>query len=715
MDVRGETPTAGALDAVNTGVTAADEVATDDAKQKAEAAERAQVEAFIKEYTQARDFDKAARAQYALDRRYAAGTAHLDWAVSANLIGSFIDILVSFLYSRNPDVSVKKAPRVDNRGTKQEDDFAKTMELMISSLWKNPTSTLKDSCKKMVRSALTNGIGWLKVIVVANDANIPAMQTQLNDSRENIATLESYKRQIMSEDPLYDGPYKSQEEIDAKLLELRHLEESLTTRMEVALRKALVVDFVSAEDMQVSLDVRDIMDYKSAGWNSNCIYRQKQDVLAMFSRLTEADLKDATCYYQRPVKDLKPLNDYQKLTGMVGIEGNAEYASEADQFTSEKGANATATPDQQGPEFYKIIERWNRTTGFIETVVEGVKKWAREAYQPPYPTSRFYPYFALAFYPVDGARHPQSLPWRLFKLMNEYNAARSSKRLTRDRAIPATIFNASGLAPTEAQKIEKAVHQEFIGINPTDKSMKIGDLFAEKPIAVGDMRLFDTQDILQDMERISGVQEALQSAVSVEKTATEAEIQQTGFTSRTTADRDSLEGVLTDLAVYTGESALTALDRKEAIRRCGTKAFWPHGMAIDDLLTMVEIQIVAGTTGKPKASADRDAWATVLPLLQGLMEKIQLASASGNLPLSQAYSELIRETLVRLGDDTDPDRFIPIVPATPVLPGAAPGGMPGAPTPSGDAGMPGAAPTDNVPIGDLVAPQLAPPEVQPPA
>src|SRR5882762_4546711 len=61
--------------------------------------EEAQVKALWEEYTEAYEFDKDARKQFALDRRYAAGTADMTWAVSANLIGSFIDILCSTLYA----------------------------------------------------------------------------------------------------------------------------------------------------------------------------------------------------------------------------------------------------------------------------------------------------------------------------------------------------------------------------------------------------------------------------------------------------------------------------------------------------------------------------------------------------------------------------------------------------------------------------------------
>jgi hypothetical protein len=307
-------------------------------------------------------------------------------------------------------------------------------------------------------------------------------------------------------------------------------------------------------------------------------------------------------------------------------------------------------------------------------------------------------------------------------LQDEYAACRSGLRLTRERATPGTLVNGSSLDSTEMRKIEQSKHQEFTVVKPTNPDQPLRDIFAEKPIAVGDMRLFETQAIVSDMERISGVQEALSQSSAEPKTATEAEIQQSGFASRTTADRDVLETMLTDLAHYTGELALSALDDKDAQRIAGAHAFWPAGMAIDDLLTMVEVTIEAGTTGKPKSSGDRDAWGVVMPMIKESMLQIQEALMLGNKPLADALIALLQETMSRMGDESDVTRFIPTPPELPVPgvlpPGADPAatgsapGDPGAggvpPTGEDPNAVPGVAPAVSTPP-ELMAPELAPP------
>lgn len=736
----GAEPNAQALSAVSDGVQHANNLEAEKADEEARQKEENAVSKLWEEYDEARKFDKEARAQYALDRRYAAGTAHVDFVVDANLIGAFIDILVSFLYARNPDVSVKKSARVDNRGTKAEDDFAKTMQIIVSKLWRNPNTRLKTQCRKQVRSALSVGIGWLKVIMQCKGTNIPQMQTELNDSRKNIAQLEDLKsryapKPVLGPDgaPLFnldgspmttpsdytpgpDDQCKSEAEIDAEILKLRELEASLSQRMELAVRKSLVVDFVAAQDVQVSLDVADLNDYLSASWIANAVYKPVSTISALFPRLTEDDVKSAKQYFNKRSRDLQPLSDRQRLTGLAGGDYNAD---EAEQFTTSD--SRTSREGAEDVPFAKIVELWNRDTGHVHTMIEGVKRWAKEPYQPDYPTSRFYPFFQLAFYEVDGARHPQSLSWRLMKLQDEYASVRSSQRLVRERAKPGTLFNASGVSAEEAKKVSSGTYGEYIPVQPTDPDKPLRDLFAPKPIEVGDMRLYDVEPILRDMERISGVQEALASTSQAEKTATQAEIEHTGFASRTTSDRDTLETMLTELANYTGELAISALDMTDATRMAGSHAFWPHGMAVDDLLPMVEIEIEAGTTGKPRNSNDKEAWGVILPQLEKLALQIVQAKMAGQTAIADALTALIQETMIRMGDESDVMRFIPdIQPVAPVPGAVAPGAVGAAPAPGGELPPEGAAPVGDalvppeLPVPELAAPVLPAPELAPP-
>lgn len=613
------------------------------------------VEKLWKEYNDARKFDENFRKQIAIDRRYAAGTSDLAWAVTTNLIGAFIDILVALLYARNPDVSVRKAPQVDESNTYQMQVFARTLEIVISNLWKK--GNLKKPARKAVRSVLSNGEGWFKCNLHSEKKPQPEVEKALNDAQETHARIIAQQKLI--EDPQNQDP----ETLEAEKAEKEALIKELQEKLEVAVNKMFIVDYVETENIQVSTDINCIENYTDADWIGNELYMTPEKALSSFPRLTAEDIKTAKKYYQRAPKELTTRDiDNVLPQGMLTAES-------AQAFT-------TATSSQESPEFLRVVEIWDRRDKQIRTIIDGVKCWAKEPYPPPYPTSRFYPYFYFAFYEVDGQRHAQSLSWRLYKLQDEYSSSRSNFRLTRERSIPGVLFNATMLDEVEAKKLTESKSQEYTALRPADPATPLSNLFAPKPVQAIDMRLYDPTLILNDMERISGVQEALSAAINSPgnpKTATEANIQQSGTQARTTSDRDNLEGMLTELAEYTAQQALQCLEIRDVQRLAGPKAFWPTGMDIEDLFTLVEITIEAGSTGKPRQATDMQAWSTILPLIQKSLQEIEQAFAQGNVPMANALIELVKETMLRLGDESDVERFIPRQPP-PGSPGA--GGPP---------------------------------------
>jgi hypothetical protein len=628
--------------------------------------EKQLIRRLLKAYNSARTFDKDARKEYAKDRKYASGKADLTWAVDANYIGTFIDILISFLYGQDPDVLAQPTEKVGTTPDENDEMFADTLQLVIRLLWKN--ARLKKYFRKMLRSSLSVGPGWLKVIMVVEKRNNPLIENKLNDARDNMARLVAKRETIKNK----EGD-KDEEEINVLIKESELLMASLSDKLEVVFRRGLAIDFVRAEDMQVSLDVSEISDHLSANWNANQMFIQSDEAPMMFPRLTAEDLKTAKVFYQR--KDKKD-SSAANVT-----------AEDAEKYTA---ATQTGGGAEDEVKFIRVVELWDKRDNHIKTMIDGVNKWARLPYQPPHASTRFYPYFELALFETDSERHPQSLTGRLIKLQEEYSSARSNGRLARERSVPGIIFDAQKITPDDIKKIERSVHQEYVGVNPIGGD-DIRKAFAEKPVGKYDPRIYDTSASVKDMEVIAGVQEALSQGISRTKTATEANIEQTGFASRTGADRDTEEDVLTDLARYTAELSLQALPYEYVVKIAGKLAFWPENMPFEEVVTMVNVEIEGGTTGKPNKDAERQSWATVMPLIRETIIVIQQAFAAGNVPLAEALSELLRETLQRMDDRVNLDRFLPTLAATPE--GAVPAEQAGgAVTPSPGAAAPAGAP-----------------------
>lgn len=606
------------------------------------------------EYDAARKFDEDAREQYNKDRAYASGAALKHWASSANLIGSFIDILVSFLYARDPDITATASSTVGGV-TQDAKDFAETASIVDSRLWKK--GRMKKACRKQLRSTLSVGVGWLKIIMTHETRRDPLVQKKLNDLEDNMQRLQANQTELQ------EGEL-SADEIVVKLKEAEQLKISLQAQLEVVYRYGVAIDFVPAEDMQVSLDVNDLSDHLDADWNANEMYVLTSKLREKFPRLSAEDVKKATCYYQHKAKDGDNV-------------GDGKEALRYSQAPSSGG-------DGKEPTFARVVELWDRRDLHINTMIDGLDKWAVEPYTPPYASTRFYPYFLLALFEVDGSRHPQSLTGRLIKLQDEYSHKRSNSRLATERSIPGIIFDSTGITSQDVKKIEGAVSQEYVGINPV-KGDDLRKLFAEKPIAKVDPMIFDTRPVISDMERISGVQEAMSATVSVQKTATEAKIQDSGFASRSSTDRDTLEDMLGDAAEYTTELAIQAIPPEYVIRLAGEKAFWPYGMDAEDVLTLAELEIKAGSTGKPDEAELRQSWSVILPLIEKLMAAIQQDQMMGNIPLAEARRNLLVETLRRLDERIDIDAFIPQG-TLPIMAGVP--GVPGNETAPDDAAPP---------------------------
>lgn len=691
-------------------------------------AERTLVERWLKEYTAARQFDRNARLQYARDRKYAAGESDPNWASDANLIGSFIDILVSFLYAQNPDVGVRPARQVEETpedspiaappappglgaalgapglgaelappgappgmppipgappgmppaagppglppaglpappvplapSTPKPDatrvKMAQTMELVISQLWKD--GGLKKGGKKMVRSSLSIGPGWIKATMLTQKIPAPQLDKELSTQVDQLASITAAKA------ALADG---ESQEPEADELAIQDKIKGLNARLAKKKRYGMMVDSCRAEDIQVSLDIADLADYKDARWISNDIYVEKRTLMERFPRFKDEDVKASASYYQRtaPVQT-------EVMDTVLG-----DNTAEVGQF-SKTEQNSGNTSGKQ-TEFAKIIEIWDREDQLIRTIVDGVKMWAVEPYPPPQATKRFFSFFYLAFYPVDGKRHPQSLSWRLHKLQDEYSSCRSNERVTRERSLPGILFNSGVMDHDEAKKLSDGVIGEYIALKTVDDT-PLQNVFIAKPISTYNPQLYDTQPIKADMETISGVQEALQGASSPgsdRQTATEVNQKTAGFQSRTSADRDVLEDVLDDLAEYTAECAIQECPLSWVQRVAGKNAFWlgpddtagTPGMDVEDLLNMVEVEIDAGTTGKPNAGADKAAWAQILPLLEKSIMQIRAAQAA-DPGMAESLIQVLRETLKRLDDRLDIEEFIPQGVPTPIPP-----------------------------------------------
>lgn len=608
------------------------------AKRRLESEQREQdrrlIEKWAEKVSRARKHDKGYRERWAEDRRMARGET--EWLVDTNLIGSILEVLAAFLYAKNPDVSIRPSESVNKKFIEAYRGVGDTLQIMVSRLFHD--AGLKKTAKRWVRKTMTVGTQWIKAGIQTRKGD-PITEKSINDLQENLKRIESKAAQLA------DG---EKDNSDAEKAEIRANITALEGRMERQRAEGLVLDLMAPEDVVVAPDCGEVENYLQAPWIAFDNYKDRDAALEITGwKGKDAELlKQANLYTQRPRRGEDDEGGSQLSTQWVSLDA-------MDSEDTERAEN----PDG----FYRFTEIWSLRDGVVFTMIEGVqKKWAREPYAPR-TGARFYPCFGLMFHPIDGERYAQSDVYQLTRLQNEYGRTRSNKAEHRRRAIPGIVFDETQVTEESVNKLTSAQVQEYTGVKPVRPGVDMRTLFAPKVYNRIDEGLYDTDEILKEMEKISGAQEAAQGGVQVEKTATEAKIQESGRGARSGARLDDLEDALTELAEYVTQITLQVMDQDDAERYAGPEAVWVD-MTVDQALSLFAIEIKAGSTGKPKALSDRETWGTLMPLIEGMIDRVGAARQQGQEWAAKPWIALLDETSKRLDDRLEVEKFLPVVP-----------------------------------------------------
>lgn len=708
----------------------------------------------------ARKFDEAARKQYARDRKYARGDSG-DYIVDVPIAGSYIHVLKSFLYARNPDLDVLPSeatePPPENeikrlvqaqvsgdpvaiarlkqiaeeelalgsppaqaaavnsaqydqalqsavtatqaeeaRMVKQRHDaimkpyherftqaksLGQTLERVIRHLWEK--ARLKHEARLFTSSGLTVGVGWLKCTWQDETGEDPIVKGQMDDLKGQLERIAA--TQADSE----DGPNTEAESAQA---DLQQQIEGLKPKLQTVKSRGLAIDFISAEDIQVSTDARYINGYLDASWLAQRVFMPASVAKAQFADLGDR-INAATHYFPQKPADKTSILDSGSVAKVK--------ADDADAYSTNQSEDAQAS--------VAVWECWSKADGLVYTLIEGVEGWARAPYAPDPSLDRFYPFVLFAPVETDGDRHPDSLIKRSITLLDEYNRRMSRWSVICSRNIPKSAFDATQYSATEIAKLQAAADDEFVPLKPSRPGQPVGEALQPLRYPPFDGSLFDTAPLRAELEVIWGIQEALASSIQTAKTATEANIENQGSQSRLGYMREALDTAMNEIAKMSAEYALQRLEFEDVKEIAGPWAFWPQGLSGDALKGLVSVKIRASSTGQPDMAHEQKVWSEVLPLLRE--DIIQIGKLRGSTPqqIADSLEALAEETMRRTGEHMDVDRFIPGPPddggQTPQVPQGVP--QPGAP-PGSPTGVPQGAPQP--PQAPMGAPQ---PQVTP--
>lgn len=533
--------------------------------------------------------------------------------VRVNLILSTIDGLFPHIYSRNPEIAVSPSEAAaDVQNGEGIRNFAKTLQTLLARRFVRD-GQLKKRIKRSVRAALTSRIGWVKLVYQVNFQTDPYVRSRVDDTFEDIAELDRLRRALV------DGAGGVQQE-EAKRAEMETLMTSLSMT-DTVVAEGIALDCLRAEHVILDTNIDALEDYASCRQIVQQIMLQKDEAEERFGR----KLEHATTFW-------------------ISDDGGPG---------SEEEARAGGS-DRRGVEFIRCYEAWNRKLKTVFTMVSGERDFVRPPWQPARQGERWYPYFPLAFYVIDGYVYPLALPDLLAELQDEYISTRTQLAEHRELSIPHWIADKGSTNLQSLQRYRDAALGEIVLVDAKGRPLRQVIESAEPPPF--NPALYDTLPIRSDFDMLSGLQDANRGTVMQAKTATEAEILQAGFSSRTTMMQDTIEDFITDLAQYAAEVLLQEQTKQQVVRAVGQNATWPL-LDKEHVFDLVQIEVRAGTSGRPDKNRERQQWGEVLPVIVGLIEKAEQRVMMGLDP--RPFIELLRRTLDRFDERMELEEILP--------------------------------------------------------
>ncbi len=575
----------------------------------------------------------------------------------ANLIFATAQATLPNIYARNPDVSVT--------GTWRNKDvrlFCETLETVLSKQMR--MAKLKSRMKMSVLAAMTEYFGIVKMTYQRDIERDPLITQRINDAQDNLVQLDNLIQQ--SEDP------QSRGDTELKKREREEQLRGLEAQSEVVRSEGLVLDRVLPENLIIDDGVVEFDDYPNADW----MIQEVPMARGRAQGLYKVNLSKAKAY--KPIAH--QMGDGKNGRGTDG--GGRLMSGEMQQSGDDD-------------EVICILEIWDRTSQLVYTMADGCNFFCREPYPVEKAGQRWFPFFILPYAVLPGQFVAPCLVDLTEKLQNEYNGTRDKFAAHRELNQPGWIAAADANMKTLKRHTD-AILGEVVLIDPDGKPLnQVIQPKQSIPVNPAD---YDTGPIRVDWEQVTGLQDAARSTVVQPKTATEASIMQQSLSGRTAEFRDKLEDLLQEMDECAAQILLQELSPAQVERYTGQHKMgvapdpmnpgamiqvieepaydWPQ-LSRGQIFDMVEINIVAGTTGAPDKVQAQETWAKIFPLVQQLLGQImQIAAQGGDYGPLEA---LLRETLHRFDDRIDVDQFLPR--PAPTVPPVAPGAAPAAPAP----------------------------------
>lgn len=562
-----------------------------------------------------------------------------------------------------PEVQQAQALLQDFQAGMQErmtvDKIGKTLEVLFNYYMKEQSPLdFKESMKALVRRVGTTGAGFLVLGFQRAYEQDNDVAGQISDVRMQLHKIKALMADEAKKPDEYEGETDAtSEECQKRKRELEIAMESLMQQEYVLLREGLVFDW--PESTRVIPDSRctSLSGFIGCRWVSVDYFYTVDEVKGLF--------------------------------GIDLGQGHTRYTAAGTKIEDKDDDEVTKNPG-----LARVTACYDRAVGVVYHVAEGYEGFLKPPAAPDIYVESFWPVWALTFNAGEDPEHPWPLSdaYLLRSMQEEHNRSRQGKREHRRAARPRFLSRRGALDEDEKERLQEAEPFSVTEVNPTDAQADLTKLVQAIEFPGVDPNLYDTGEILNDMQMVVGSSSSGLGADARGETATGEALAEDSRALSSGSNVDDLDGFLTSVARAAGQVMLRELSAETVRKIAGRGAVWPE-MTLEDLVGEVYLEIEAGSTGKPNAAQEIRNWREMLPFL------IQMPGIEPTW--------LARESLRRLDDRLDlTDALAQGLPAIVSMNRMAqPGAMdPGAsPDQQGAEGAGNGAPAPSQPSGSMAA------------
>ena len=517
----------------------------------------------------------------------------------AQAVGSGIDIVMD-------------AARVKSEN-QMLDKLGRTLELLYQSEVDNQPHPFKSMMKKVVRRAVTCGVGYVKLGYERVMEQRPDMEKGIADASERLATLERLAADMADE---------ITDDQDQEAEQLRLLIEDMSRQMDVIAREGLTFDYPLSTSIIPDLKCTDLKNFLGGDWVAEEFILSTDEIKEIYG----VDVKEGG------------FNEYNRSE----IKGPDPVAMAREYAAGNWGDNKW---DDRDESFGVVWQIYCRKDGLIYEVCDGYDDFLREPMSPEIYNERFYPWYALVLNEVENEKElfPPSDVRIIRDMCMEYNRCREALKEQRIAARPFIAVMNGSLDEDDLLKLQNRAANDIIELNSLQPNQEIKSLLQAFAGPGIDPNLYEVNPVYEDILRTTGIQEANLGGTS-DTTATQAQIAEGSRMTSMGSNIDDLNDLLTQLARNGGQILLREMSTAKVKTVVGVGAVWPEGMSRQDISQEVLLEIEAGSMGRPNAAQEIANAQRIYPLLIQLpgidpefLAKDLLRRLDDRLDLTQAF------------------------------------------------------------------------------